>query len=66
MYISCGKTFLLEINFFYLVTLTLPFDLLLKKINLDYNFWTKGDRALILHISIPCDKAFMLIPVFLT
>ena len=41
---------------FDLVTLTLTFDLLLKKLNLDHNFWTKSDWALILHISIPCDQ----------
>ena len=29
---------------FYLMTLTLTFDLLLKKLNLDHNFWTKNDR----------------------
>ena len=51
-------------NFFLLVTLTLTFDLLLKKRNLDHNFWTKRDRALILHIPIPCDKTFLLIPIF--
>ena len=45
---------------FDLVTLT--FDLLLKKLNLDHNFLTKSDRDLILHISIPCDKTFLLIP----
>ena len=37
-----------------------------KKLNLDHNFWTKSDRALILHISIPCDKTLLLIPIFLT
>ena len=52
-------------NFFYLVTLTLTFDLLLKKHNLHHNFWTKSERALILHISIPCDKTFLLIPILL-
>ena len=51
---------------FDLVTLTLTFDLLLEKLNLDHNFWTKSDRALILHISIPCDKTFLLIPIFFT
>ena len=66
MCISCGKTFLLETIFFYLVTLAMTFDLLWKKLNLDHNFWTKSHRALILHISIPCDKTFMLIPIFFT
>ena len=37
-----------------------------SKLNLDYNFWTKSDKALILHKCIPCDKAFLLIPKFLT
>ena len=49
---------------FYLVTLTLTFDLLLKKLDLDHNFWT--NRALILNTSISCDKTFLLIPIFLT
>ena len=49
---------------FDLVTLTLTFDLLLKKLNLDHNFWTKSDWALILHISIPCDKTSLMIPIF--
>ena len=44
MCIFCGKTFQTEI--FYLVTLALTFDLLLKKINLDHNFWTKSDNVL--------------------
>ena len=64
MCISCGKTFLLE-TFFYHVTLTLTFDLLLKILNFDHIFGTKSDRALILHLSIPCDKTFLLIPIFL-
>ena len=44
--------------------IVLPRDLdLEKKLNLDHNFWTKSDRALI-YISIPCDKTFLLIPIF--
>ena len=35
-------------------------------LNFDHNFGTKSDRALILHISIPCDKTFLLIPIFFT
>ena len=35
---------------FDLVTLTLTFDILLKKLNLGLNFWTKSDLALKLHI----------------
>ena len=37
-----------------------------SKLNLDHNFLTKGDRALILHKCIPCDKTFLVIPKFLT
>ena len=37
-----------------------------SKLNLDHNFLTKGDRALILHKCIPCDKTFLSIPKFLT
>ena len=34
--------------------------------NLANNFWTVSARALILHMSIPCDKTFPWIPLFLT
>ena len=37
-----------------------------SKLNLGHNFLTKGDRALILHKCIPCDKTFPSIPKFLT
>ena len=37
-----------------------------SKLNLDHNFYTKGDRALILHKCIPCDKTFLWIPKFFT
>ena len=53
-------------QYFWLSGLDLDFDLLLKKLNLDQNFWTKRDRAFILHIHIACDKTFLLIPIFLT
>ena len=36
-----------------------------SKLDLDYNFWTKSNRALILHKCIPCDKNFLLIQKFL-
>ena len=36
-----------------------------SKLNLDHNFLTKGDRALILQKCIPCDKTFLFIPEFL-
>ena len=52
-----------DAKIFNFVTLTLTFDLLLKKLNFDYNFWTKRDIS-ILHITIPFDKTFLLIPVF--
>ena len=45
----------------------LSFRLSVKsKLNLDHNFWTESDRALILHKCIPCDKTFLSIPKFLT
>ena len=47
-------------------TLTLTFDILLKKLNLGHNFWTKRDRAFIFHMCISCDKTFLPIPKFLT
>ena len=54
-YFTCvfvvARPFCWNKKIFYLLSLT--FDLLLKKFNLDHNFWTKSDRALILHISIP-------------
>ena len=37
-----------------------------SKLNLDHNFLTKWDKALILHKCIPCDKTFLSIPKFLT
>ena len=48
MCISCGKTFLLETQFFLPRDLDLDFwPTFEKKLNLDHNFWTKSDRALI-------------------
>ena len=49
---------------FYFVTLTLK--LLLKNFNLGHNFLIRSDRAFILHMCIPCDKTFHLVPKFLT
>ena len=51
---------------FDLVTLTLTFDLLFKKLNLGFNFWTKRDRAFILQVGIPCGKTFLFVPKVLT
>ena len=34
--------------------------------NLAYNFWTVSARALIFHMSIPCEKIFPWVPLFLT
>ena len=45
-----------------LVTLTLKFDWLLKNFNFGYNFLPRNDRALILHMRIPCDKTFHMVP----
>ena len=46
------------------VTLTLTFDLLLKKINLGIYFCTQRDRAFILLMDIHCGKTFLSIPTF--
>ena len=48
------------------MTLTLTFDLLLKKLSLGYNFWTNRDTAFILQVCIPCGKTFLSIPKSLT
>ena len=48
------------------VTLTLVFDLLMEKLNLGYNVWTKRDKAFILHMLVPCDKTFLSVPKKLT
>ena len=37
-----------------------------SKLNLGYNFWTKGDRAFILQIGVPCGKIFLSVPKILT
>ena len=47
---------------FDIVTLTLKFDLLLKNFNLGHNFQTRNDRAFILHMCIPCDSTFYMVP----
>ena len=41
--------------------LTLTSDLLLKKVNLGHDFWTKRDKAFILHMCITCGKTFLLV-----
>ena len=38
--------------------LTLEFDPFFENFNLAYNFWIVSGRALIFHMSIPCDKTF--------
>ena len=55
-----------DTKIFDFVTLTLTFDLLLKKLNLGHNFWTKRDSAFIFHMCISYDKTFLSIPKFLT
>ena len=53
-------------KFFLLCDLDLDFDLLLKKLNLGHNFWTKRDRAFIFHMCISCGKTCLLEPKFIT
>ena len=33
-----------------------------KNFNLDHNFQTRSDRPFILHMCIPCDKTFHMVP----
>ena len=47
------------------VTLTLEFDLFSENFNLANTFWTVGARALIFHMSISCDKIFLLVSRYL-
>ena len=58
MSIPCDKTFPWVI-FFYLVTLTLMFDLLIQDFNFGYIFWLVSTWTLTFHISDPYDKNFM-------
>ena len=48
------------------VTLTLELDPFFENFNLSNNFWTVSVRALIFHMSIPCDKSFLWVPLFFT
>ena len=54
-----------DTNIFDFMTLTLTFDLLLKKLNLGHNFLNKRDKAFIFHMCTSCDKTFPSIPKFL-
>ena len=49
-------------NFFYLVTLILNFDLLIKNFNLGHNFLKRRGRVFIFHICISYDKTFHHVP----
>ena len=42
--------------------MALKFDLLLKNFNLGNNFQTRRDMAFILHMCIPYDKTFNMVP----
>ena len=37
-----------------------------SKLNLGYNFWTKRNKAFILHMCVPCDKTFLSVPKIFT
>ena len=45
-------------------TLTLKFDLLLKNFEVGHNFLQSSDRTFILHMCVPCDKTFHMVPLF--
>ena len=47
------------------VTLTLEFDPFFENFNLANNFCTMSAITLIFHMSIPCDKTFQWVPLFL-
>ena len=53
-------------QFFLLHGLAHDFWPTFEKLNLDHNFWTKGDRAFISHMCISCGKTFLLEPTFFT
>ena len=53
-------------HYFLPCDLDLGVDLFFEIFNLANNFWTVSARALIFHMSIPCDKTFPLVPLFLT
>ena len=50
----------------YILPLTLEFDLFFENFYIANNFWTVSGRALMFHMSIPCDETFPLLPLFLT
>jgi hypothetical protein len=66
MSVACDKTFPLVPNVSDLLTLTMMFDLLIKKINLGYIFSLVDTWALTFHMTIPCDKTFTWLPQKLT
>ena len=51
-------------KYFDLLTLTLTFDLLLKKLNIGINFWTERDSAFKLSMDIPWGESFQSISKF--
>ena len=63
----CICVFIMTIPFTPCSTFFLPCDLdLLKNFNLRHSFQTRRLGAFILHMCIPCDKTFHVIPKFLT
>ena len=48
------------------VTLTLEFDPFFENIKLANDFWTVSARAFILHMSISCDKIYLLVSRYLS
>ena len=48
------------------MTLTLEFNLLFENLNITYNIWIGSARALIFHMSIPCEKILLLVLNLLT
>jgi hypothetical protein len=51
---------------FYLLALTLKFDLHFKSCNIGNIFWMVSDGDFVFHMHVPCDKTFILVPLILT
>jgi hypothetical protein len=46
--------------------LTLKLDLLIENFNIGYIFWLISTKALTFHMSVSCDKTFLLVPTNMT
>ena len=58
--------FVLSVILSFFNSVILSFCPSLWNFNFATNFWTVSSRALVFHMSIPCDKTFSWVPLFLT